>query len=296
MTKHGIASAINFGLLVGTAIGILVPAFVDNKSLTQIIVSLFEPELTQSFLLKWLILIIFILCLYIFVLERMYKNTPITLISTGIDIDFIKNDGSEVRVRRTQLLRANQLNVSAYFMKASATSPSGRIPKANIHAQIYCDDRNFNSSLRIFGRESGQLNIFHRFGGALPYSWYLCLIPAVLMNHDHDKMPSFFRRRIAQRKFEHVYIDEYNVEFPCIAFTAEKYPQKNLSITIDFNGLNPKDIEVWRVKNNVVIDMNYKKENGSDVVKIFVSKLQEETIRIMWKPPGAGRELIENGS
>jgi hypothetical protein len=95
-------------LLVGTAIGILQPAFLENKSLTQIIVSLLEPEATQGFLMRWLLLIGLLVTGYVFIIDRLYRNVPLTIIRTTFEVVFRDIDGSRVEINREQLLRANR--------------------------------------------------------------------------------------------------------------------------------------------------------------------------------------------
>jgi hypothetical protein len=87
-------------LLIGTVIGILQPAFLENKSLTQIIVSLLEPEATQGFMMRWLLLLGMLGSAYILIIDRLYRNLPITVVRTRYELVFIEEDGSIVEIYR----------------------------------------------------------------------------------------------------------------------------------------------------------------------------------------------------
>jgi hypothetical protein len=108
MRSRNFWKIVNIVFLIGTAIGILQPAFLENKSLTQIIVSLLEPEATQGFLMRWLLLLGLLVTGYVFVIDRMYRSHPLTIIRNNFEVNFLSQDGSLVELNREQLLRANR--------------------------------------------------------------------------------------------------------------------------------------------------------------------------------------------
>jgi hypothetical protein len=107
---------LNWVILIAGIVGIIYPAFVDEKqSLTQIIISLFDPKPTLGFAMRWLSVFLIVGGAYILVTSWAYRNLPISVIWTRLDIHFENADGSRVRVQRQQTFRANQPGVTAYF-------------------------------------------------------------------------------------------------------------------------------------------------------------------------------------
>jgi hypothetical protein len=89
MSKYSLGRILNIALIVGTLIGILEPAFShENIGLTQIILSLFEPEWTQRFLMRWLLALSFAASCYAFIIGMIFRNIPITIIWTKIEVRF----------------------------------------------------------------------------------------------------------------------------------------------------------------------------------------------------------------
>jgi hypothetical protein len=111
MFGYGIGRIINVVLIAGK------PAF-SGKSpgLTQILISLFDFQWSQEFLMRWLIVLAFLAACYTFFISIIFRNIPITIISTKIEVKFNKQDFSEVELYREQLLRANEPNVSISYL------------------------------------------------------------------------------------------------------------------------------------------------------------------------------------
>lgn len=105
-------------VLLAAIIGIIYPAFFDQRlSLTQILISLADfNNVSIGFLMRWLYVIIVIGTGYILITNWLYRNLPISVIWTRLDLHFDAADGSQVRIEREQALRANQPGVTAYFM------------------------------------------------------------------------------------------------------------------------------------------------------------------------------------
>lgn len=87
MFGYGLGRIINVVLIIGTAtaIGILQPAFSEGTGFTQIVVSLFNFQWTQEFLMKWLLVLAFLAACYTLFTSIIFRNIPITIISTKID-------------------------------------------------------------------------------------------------------------------------------------------------------------------------------------------------------------------
>lgn len=145
---------INWALIAGTLIGILQPAFFENKSLTQIIVSLLEPELSQGFLMRWLFFIAFLGAAYVLIIDLIYRNRPVTVIRTRFEVRHITDDGSTVEIYREQLLRANRPGVIAYFTRHSPDTPTGRIIGSAIIGSIYSEHHTIDSRIEKFGTDT----------------------------------------------------------------------------------------------------------------------------------------------
>jgi len=177
VTKSTLVSIINVALILGTIIGILQPAFSTNIGLTQIILSLFYPEWTQEFLMRWLLVIVLIASCYSFLVRMIFRKTPLSVIWTEAAIKFQKRDGSEVISYKEQLLRANQPSVTAFFNSYTVGSTKGKLPHNRIESSAYCAGDNIDHYLDISGKETGTTEIIHIFKNSLPYIWYMPLIP-----------------------------------------------------------------------------------------------------------------------
>jgi hypothetical protein len=192
---------VNWAVLVAAIVGIIYPAFFDERlGLTQIFVSLFEPKLTLGFAMRWLSVVLLCGAAYILVTGWAYRNLPISVIWTKLDIHFDAADGSRVRIEREQALRANQPEVSAYFMQCRPTSENGRIPEASISGSVYCGNLNYQDRLDLHGNDARGFEVMHLFGAALPFAWYMPLIPVWLLNREPDRLFGSFKKKIPVRR------------------------------------------------------------------------------------------------
>jgi hypothetical protein len=162
---------LNWIVLAGGIAGILYPAFIDEReSLTQILISLFEPKPTLGFAMRWLSTFLLLGSAYILLTNYLYRNVPISVIWTKLDVYFVNPDGSEIRVDREQALRANQPGVTAYFMSSRPTSENGTIPEHKIKAKLYSGDIASGEELDLHGTESRGFEILYLFDKPLPYA------------------------------------------------------------------------------------------------------------------------------
>jgi hypothetical protein len=293
MFGYGLGRIINVVLIVGTAIGILQPAFSEQHlSLTQIIISLFTPQWTQEFLMKWLVVLAFAAACYTFFISMWFRNTPITIISSKIDVSFNNADGSEVEIYREQLLRANEPNVTAYF-SAHEASGNGTVPSDRIGVSASCDHAEFDQSFELFV-QGGKTELFHKFTKGLPYKWYMPLMPIWILNRDYRRLPWFLRKYVVTRTNSVVYINEYNVEKPIMDFAAGsgRYHQYNTLIRLNFKDMVADNVRVMRIKNSGVTDVKKDKQANGTVV-IWIETIRMETIRITWQPKTMNDRLSE---
>lgn len=276
------ATIINVVLLIGTIVGILQPAYSSNLSLTQILLSLLHPSWTQEFLMRWLLILAFIALGYSAFIQFIFRNLPITIISTDLFIRISPN--GYARMKRKQLLRANQPNVTAYFNSHAASAPTATIPTGGIVGHVYCDGWNGKGSLELRGNDKKR-EVMHIFSKALPYTWYMPLMPKWILNRDPSKLFKFVRRYVVTRETEVRYENEFNHE-PMMNFNSTgRYQHFNLNITIEFSGQTiPSNFKVREIRNNGVTDLMH--QNKSDnTVGIRVDKVSASTIRITWDAP-----------
>jgi hypothetical protein len=284
MFKYGFGRIFNILLILGTLIGILEPAFFsENIGLTQIVLSLFEPHWNQQFAMRWLLAIGFSASCYAFIIGMIFRNVPITIIWTNVDVRFTDVEGRRVELHREQLLRANQPGVTAYFSTHTPTS-GGTVPHDQIQADIYCEACNLNDRVDVTGSEQGKTELVHLFGAALPYKWYVPLIPASFLNRDYNRLPKWIRKYVAVRTNVVVYANEYCGAKPVMNFSvvSGRYHHFNMSFQIHFNQRPiPDSLRIMRIQNNGVLDVHFERR-PDNTVSIHLDRMQTETLRIVW--------------
>jgi len=270
--------------------GIVYPAFIEGPagthppSPTQIVVGLFlEPHLTLAYFMRILCLVVVLISAYIWIVERMYRNLPITVVQTKVKMDF-NADYSRVVVRREQILRANQPNVTAYRLEVLPTSPLGRTPVADIQMSLFCHgaDISFATGAPLFkGSDDRGYEIIHYFGRKMPYNWYMPMIPAWAMKKELSQMISPIRDSLVLRTQTATYINDFNSINPAMSFVASSYPQRNISMELHFEGPAPSKFYAMRIKNNGVLEVKVDNTNTTSR-KISVDSLESETLRLGW--------------
>ncbi len=279
---------LNLVLVIGTAIGIIYPAFLDpNVTLTRIIVSLFEPDLSLGFVSRWLIVLLFLASLYAIIVGRVYRRVPITVLSSAIEIKYLSPDGSRVLLRKEQTLRANQRNVTAIFNSHATTSSQGRMPKDSVNVSIYADAVTLDDRKEIYGQESRSLEVIHIFGKPLPYAWFMPVIPIWLLSADYDHIPRLFRKYVVRRTNSVIYENEFNFE-PVMRFTTEAYPTFNVVITIDFSLTNMpprQEVRAMRMKNHGVTIVAPEYISTEKKLVFRLNEMRNERLLITWSKP-----------
>ena len=64
------------------------------------------------------------------------RNRPITVLGTEVSVEFMDETGADVRIFRTQYLRANHEGVTAYFMEVWAAF-GGTVPREQINVDAF---------------------------------------------------------------------------------------------------------------------------------------------------------------
>lgn len=273
----------NWAILVAAIFGIIYPAFFDpHLSLTQILISLVDfHEPTLGFWMRWLSVFVLIGAAYILITGWLYRNLPLSVISTRLDIYFENPDGSSVRIDREQYLRANQPEVTAYYVSCRPTSPNGRIAEDSINCSVYCDGNNFQNDLDLHGTETRGFEVMHSFGRPLPYASYMPFIPRWILNREPERLFRLFRSKVVVRRMSLTYVNEFNVPKPSMSFIAATYPHYNITISIHFPpNHNNRNLRARRIKTNGVVEMQWRRREN--VCHIFIDRLENETLRITW--------------
>ena len=126
---------INWVLIIGTIIGILQPALFENKPASEIVTSLFHPNTSQEFMMRWLLVLLFSASVYVLIVDLLYRRQPVTVVRTLLRIRLLDDKGSRVEIHREQVLRPNRSGVTAYFSRH--TPDSGSIEGSAITTSIY---------------------------------------------------------------------------------------------------------------------------------------------------------------
>jgi hypothetical protein len=253
-------------------------------SATQLLISLFDPDWSIGFFSRWLLVLLFLGTLYALIAARIYRDIPVTIVSTNIELRYLTPDGARGQVRRTQTLRANQRRVTAFFGVHYVTAPNGRIPRGDIHASAFSDTGALGDTLDIHGSETKSLEVIHMFGRPLPYAWFMPLVPIWLIRGDYDNLFCCFRRFLVQRTASAVYENEFNSE-RVMYFASANYPSYNIVITLNFEGtaMPAQDqIKALQIKSPGVVTLPCDYRPGEAKAIFRLHKMQNERLRISW--------------
>jgi hypothetical protein len=275
---------LNWAVLVAAVIGIIYPAFFDERlSLTQILISLIDfQSVTLGFMMRWLSVIVLCGAAYILITNWLYRNLPISVIWTRVDVYFDSPDGSRVRVDREQALRANQPGVTAYFLSCKPNAENGRVSERDITGSVHCGDVAFQDHIDLHGTETRGYEIMHTFGTALPYAWYMPLTPVWVLNRQPERLLKCFKRKVPIRRMSITYTNEFNVPKATMSFIAAIYPQHNVSIYFHFpQGNAVRNLQAKRIKSNGVVDVRPRDQGNSNFL-LYLDRLENETLRITW--------------
>lgn len=267
-------------LAIGGLIGILEPAFFENKTLTQTIFSLFQPEASLGFWMRWLLVILFLGVVYILIIDFVFKGKPITVLRTILNVKFLDNDGSLVKYEREQTLRPNRPGVTAIF---SQHSPDyGKIKGDEISATIYTRDKEINTEIEKYGTDDRGYEVLQIFSPSLPYSWYMPLVPVLFLKGDYNNLIRIFRKNLVVRRSTQMYENEFDVENPGIELRAEFYTQLNISVNIKFSKSRPPTLKFRKIQDIGVTDLPPDYPDGKTAA-VHVPRLRlGEAIKITW--------------
>lgn len=276
---------INWALLFGGFIGIIFPAFLDPpKTLTQILVSTTKPELTLSYAMQVLFVFMFICGAYIVVVKRIFKDVPITVLSTRISIKFAGAKGKKAHFTREQIFRANQSNVTAYHSSVQPTAPDGRIAQDKIEMNIYCEGCNFGNSFDADGSPDRGFDFIHEFGRPLPYRWYMPLIPLWLISHETRGKIKAIKNNLPIRTQYMLYEDDFTHK-PSFELTAgHYYAAMNIEVELDFAETDvPRNVRCRIIKSNGVIEGSLRRINDRHYIGSVDRLSGDDSFKITWE-------------
>lgn len=275
-----------FALLAADVVGIIYPAFIQHDpgqpppSVTQTLISIFrEPHFDRlEYIFRVIMLLLFAAIAYVLVVTWAYRRVPLTVVKTTVQYK-LNSDYSRADVSREQILRANQPGVNAHF--STLRPHRGRIPRANLTMDAMSQKCRFSSSFDLTGTESSGFEIVHDFGGEMPYAWYMIFAPASEIKKRYHDMLSLIRDKLVLRTVSYTLVDEYNGSDPVISFTANTYPQLNISVALEFDGNIPATLRARIIKSNAVVEVPISKSGR--VASVFVPSLKNEALRFSWK-------------
>lgn len=230
----------------------------------------------------YLVLFAISLRLMIYIISNRYR--PISILRSDFRLEFLTSDGSDVQVVRTQWLRANRYNVTAYFSNAAANF-GGTIPKNKIVGSAYLGNNVFDSALDVAptpGESKAELE--HRFIHELPFSLWFALIPDFTLRLFAGIKPSILPNFIVKRSSTVHYINEHNKNETYFQLTAEKYSHYNIHIKLIFHPsrlprLRNGELEAARIQLNGVEPIMFSSITQNQY-EGSINKMHNESIRV----------------
>lgn len=280
MRHRSLFQLISGAVFIASLVSFLQPAFVDNKTLTQIIVSLAEPDWSQAFFMRWIIVVLLAASTYVVIVDRIYKNVALTVVQTKFELNLMNEDGSIAEIRREQLLRANRPDATAY--SSIHCVDNGTMPRTYISSSLYSPDINISSTMDLFGKDEKGYEALQLFSAPLPYAWFMPLIPIRFLRGDHNNLPKFIRKNVILRRQTIRYVDEYNVKEPVCDFIAQQYIQHNVTVSVRFCGKIPDSLRIRRIRHAAVINVDFDRRENGQVAQVSIDKLSGETLKITW--------------
>ncbi|MER9944452.1 hypothetical protein NKJ70_21325 [Mesorhizobium sp. M0092] len=279
-----LSTLLSLVLVAGGGIGILYPALFDEKiGLTQIVISLFHPEMTQAFAMRWVLLFLLFCGLYVIVLTFYNRNRPVTVLNATIKVSLANKEWDQTVVDGTFVLRANHPNVTSY--KTTHSPDYGSLVLETMSADVFCEAFNLTSEVELNKVEGDGIELLQLFSKPLPSSWYMALVPPYFVSRSYDDLPHFFRKKLVKRKTRLTYMNEHNVELPAMRFQAPNYNFMSMHIIMEFpTEALPKLLKARRENNSALTDIPI--EVVQNAYHVRVNRLaKSEIIRISWRRP-----------
>lgn len=227
--------------------------------------------------------------LYNAVVAYWFRNKPLSALETNVALVFLEADGSRVRIRREQVIRANHSNVKAYYMQLIPEAGAS-IPENEIDVQL-CPPHNVVSDKELIGSATKGWECFQTFEPALPYTPFFPFIPKwFFLLSERNSIP-FFGKYVLRRTVSAVYVNDLNEDKPSYELTASRYPHHNISVRVHFDPTRyplPDKVFAHIIQDNGVhqASVTQPASESPSTYEVKVRTLQPGTrIRISWRLP-----------
>lgn len=231
--------------------------------------------------------IVFLLILvfaFIVIFESIFnRNRPVSVLSSELRLDFLDPRGENLKVSRTQYLRANQPNVTAYYT-ATSTDFGGTIPRDRVSYNAFVGDKQINNRIDIPPTVgASRLEITHIFDDGMPFKIWNVLIPEFVLRfivrHDIAKLNFIVRRDLSW-----YFLNEHVLSNTYYEATAERYVQKNVKIVITFHPARPCQLSGGILMASIVKRSGMKqcpfRTTGAYCHEYTFKKLQNEKVHV----------------
>jgi hypothetical protein len=170
--------------------------------------------------------------------------------------------------------------VTAYFSKH--TPDNGTVLGNLMVSSLFSSSRTIGSRIEKYGDDNRGYETLQLFDEALPYGWYMPLVPVRFLNKNYNDLLRVFQKKLVVRRHSAIYENEFNVPTPIMDLMATNYAQMNLSIILRFIGAVPQQLKFRRVQDIGVTDVNYELL-PDHAVQVRIPRLRKgETLKITW--------------
>ena len=223
-----------------------------------------------------------------------YRDLPLSVLDTIVTVQFDEPDGSVVTVTKKQFIRANQPGVTAYHMDA-APYPGGTIDPHEISCWLNTTNYPINEGVEPSGKSGSPIELIHSFDPALPFAWYLPLIPDRILLARHNLLPKFLRKFVVQQWIRTVYRNDFNQPGSYFELRSTRYPHRAITVKLCFDPRKMPSLEDI-VARRIVVDgvrletVHQIEESANCVYEIRADWLSRERLRISWTLPSDPNE------
>jgi hypothetical protein len=214
------------------------------------------------------------------------RDRPISVLASEMRVEFLDHTGADVQVSRTQYLRANQPDVTAYYMEAS-TSFGGTIPRDRITHGAFVGRRAIRDHVDIPPTSGDtRLEIAHVFDDAMPFGLVNVLVPEFLLRFLVARI-RIQPRFVVRREIAIHYVNEHGKNDTYYQATADRYVQRNVKVSVKFHpGRLPRIqkgvLEAQLIRRNG-IERIYSSVRGDATYEYGFRRLKNERVRIPFR-------------
>lgn len=226
-------------------------------------------------------LLILLALLYRTLVRFRFRNTPLTVLTTHITLNFEASDGSKVYVFREQTIRANHPNVKAYYTTMTPRW-GGTIDRNTIKSDLSNNTEKISSSSDVTGHEATGWQLVQTFNPEIPYTPIFPFIPRFLFKEENR----FFRKYVLKRYSKCYYSNDFIAPDPYFSLKAERYTHHQVEIRLEFaaNAVPPsKSMKAQLIDRHGVSDVKVSPTKNENVYLVNVFNLKHDELRISWK-------------